>query len=123
MFFCPFIQSPNLSSKHRLIKSISMAIAWRIKTIIITVTSALTGALLVSRALLKLAQSHGVTLNGMVPKDDRDTYLDEVVSYVIAFIGIWFQFKIRFDIPFPLNLFLWPLEIIEYLIKFSITKA
>ena len=100
-----------------------MSIAWYINTIISAVTSALTGALLISRSLLKIAHRHGVTLNGLIPKDDKETYIDEALSYLMAFLGIWFQFKIKFDLPFPINLVLWPMEMGEYFIKWSITKS
>lgn len=115
------------TTKHlpycRATKSIAISIAWYINTIITAFTSALTGALLASRALLKIAHRHGVTLNGMIPKDDKDTYFDEAASYILAFLGIWFQFKIHFDLPFPINLLLWPMEVAEYMMKWSITKS
>lgn len=100
-----------------------MSIAWYISTVITAVTSALTGALIISRALLSIAHHNGITLNGMIPKDHEDTYVDEATSYFFAFLGIWFQFKNQFDVPFPLNLILWPMEICEYMIRWSITKV
>ena len=46
---------------------------------------------------------------GMVPNKQEDTYIDEILSYVFAAGGVYFQFKIGFDMPFPFNLLLWPL--------------
>ena len=100
-----------------------MSIAWYINTVITAVTSALTGALMISRALLSIAQHNGITLNGIIPKDHKDTYVDEAASYFFAFMGIWFQFKNQFDVPFPLNFVLWPMDICEYMIRWSITKV
>ena len=100
-----------------------MSVAWYINAIITAVTSALTGALIISRTLLKIAHKKGVTMNGLIPADDKDTYIDEAASYVFAFLGIWFQFKLNFDLPFPFNLFLWPVEMVEQLIRWSITKG
>lgn len=102
-------------------KSIGMSIAWYLTTIITAVTSALTGALIISRALLKIADNRGITFAGLIPKDHEETYVDEVASYIFAFIGVWFQFKIHFDIPFPANLILWPMEVAEASIRWAIT--
>lgn len=104
-------------------KSISMSIAWFLSTIITAVTSALTGSLMISRALLSIAHDRGISLSGFIPKDHDETYIDEAASYAFALMGIWFQFKHQFDVPFPLNLFLWPVEICEYLIRWSITNS
>jgi hypothetical protein len=103
-------------------KSIGMSIAWFISTIITAVTSALIGAILISRSLLKIANRRGVTFDGLIPKDHDETYIDEAASYIFAFLGVWFQFKIRFNVPFPMNLLLWPLQMTEYFIRWSITK-
>jgi len=46
---------------------------------------------------------------GMVPNKQEDTYVDEILSYIFAACGFYFQFKIGFDMPFPFNLLLWPL--------------
>ena len=99
-----------------------MSIAWYINTIITAVTSALTGSLIITRALLKIANRHNITLQGMIPEKHEDTMIDEGLSYLFAFMGIWFQFKIQFDVPFPMNLFLWPMEMAEYFIRWAITN-
>ena len=39
----------------------------------------------------------------------EDSYIDEVLSYVFAALGFYFQYKIGFDVPFPFNLLLLPL--------------
>lgn len=104
-------------------KSIGLSIAWSITTILTAVTSALIGGLMMSRALLNIARSRGISFDGKLLKDNNDTTIDENLSYVLSLIGIYFQFKIRFNVPFPLNLFLWPLELGEYFIRWSITKS
>jgi hypothetical protein len=48
---------------------------------------------------------------------------DEVLSYGLAALGFYFQFSLNFDVPFPFNLLLWPLEFVEYYLRWSITKA
>lgn len=102
-------------------KGIAISIAWFINAILTAITSALTGALMMSRALILIAKRKGITLDGLIPTDDKDTYIDEVVSYFFAFVGIYFQFSNGFGIPFPMNLFLWPIQLVEYFIRWSIT--
>lgn len=104
-------------------KSIAMSIAWYMSTVITAVTSALTGSLLISRSLLSIAHHNGIDFSGIIPKDHEETYIDEATSYFFAFMGIWFQLKNQFDLPFPLSLLLWPIEICEYLIRWSVTKV
>jgi hypothetical protein len=103
-------------------KSIGLRIAWSITTLLTAVTSALIGSLMMSRALLNIARSRGVSFDSMLSKDNNDTTLDENLSYLLSLIGIYFQFKIGFNVPFPLNIFLWPLALGEYFIRWSITK-
>ena len=112
-----------MSSYFRITKSIGLSIAWSITTILTAVTSALIGGLMMSRALLNIARSRGISFDGKLLKDNNDTTIDENLSYVLSLIGIYFQFKIRFNVPFPLNIFLWPLELGEYFIRWSITKS
>jgi hypothetical protein len=103
-------------------KAFAMSIAWYMNAVITAFTSALIGALMISRALLKLANKHEMTLGGLLPKNHEDTYIDEAVSYVFALFGFYFQFKMNFDVPFPFNILLFPLGMGEYFVRWSVTK-
>lgn len=98
-----------------LCKSIGMSIAWKIQTVISAFTSALAGGLIMSRAVLLLL-SKG-------KKDHEDTNIDEIASYAFAGMGFYFQYNVGFSTPFPLNWVLWPMEIAEWWIRWSVTKA
>jgi hypothetical protein len=39
----------------------------------------------------------------------EETSVDEFASYLFAALGFYFQYSLRFDVPFPFNLLLWPL--------------
>lgn len=127
----PLIQSLVPSEYHRWIpivsgwvtKSIAMSFAFYLQSIISAFTSAITGALIMSRAALKIVNKKGWTLGGLIPADHKDTLIDEVTSYGLAFLGFTFQWKMNFGIPFPLNLFLLPIEVLENWIRWSITKT
>lgn len=94
-------------------KSIGISIAWKIQTIISAFTSAIAGGLIMSRALM-LIRFKGA-------KNHEDTYRDEILSYVFGGIGFYFQYGQSFDPPGVVKLLLWPVELAEYYIRWSIT--
>eukprot|EP00573_Skeletonema_grethae_P001869 CAMPEP_0201687122 /NCGR_PEP_ID=MMETSP0578-20130828/1313_1 /ASSEMBLY_ACC=CAM_ASM_000663 /TAXON_ID=267565 /ORGANISM="Skeletonema grethea, Strain CCMP 1804" /LENGTH=306 /DNA_ID=CAMNT_0048171247 /DNA_START=107 /DNA_END=1030 /DNA_ORIENTATION=+ len=97
-------------------KSIGVGIAWKIQTIITAFTSSLSGGLMMSRALIVI-----LAKRGMGPKDHNDTTADEVASYVFAFLGFYFQFTQSFSAPFPFNIILAPVQLVENWIQWSVT--
>mmetsp|Transcript_31935 Transcript_31935/g.45419 ORF Transcript_31935/g.45419 Transcript_31935/m.45419 type:complete len:331 (+) Transcript_31935:75-1067(+) len=103
-------------------KAIAMSFAWYIQSVISAVTSAIRGGLMMARAILHGCTRRGFKLGGMIPDNHEDTMFDEVASYVFAAVGFYFQFRLNFDVPFPCNLFLWPLEFAEYYLRWSITQ-
>lgn len=110
-------------SFHRATKSIAMSIAWSFNSVISAVSSSMVGSLFITRALIKIANDREMTFNGLIPKDDKNTQIDELASYVFAFMGVWFQFKIQFSLPVIMRLFLWPIEIAEWFIQWSVTGS
>jgi hypothetical protein len=97
-------------------KSIGIGIAWKIQTIINAFTSSLVGGLMMSRAVLVILAKHGKG-----PKDHKDTIVDEVASYIFAFLGFYFQFTNDFSTPFPLNVILAPVQLAENNIRWAVT--
>mmetsp|Transcript_25286 Transcript_25286/g.37616 ORF Transcript_25286/g.37616 Transcript_25286/m.37616 type:complete len:306 (+) Transcript_25286:67-984(+) len=97
-------------------KSIGVGVAWKIQTIITAFTSSLAGGLMMSRAVIVILAKHGKG-----PKDHNDTIVDEVASYVFAFLGFYFQFTQDFRAPFPLNVILAPVQLAEYYIRWAVT--
>jgi len=97
-----------------LTKSIGMSIAWKIQEVISAFTSACVGGLIMSRALM-----HFMYKGKM---NQEETNADEVASYVFAALGFYWQFTNAFDTPFPLNLFLWPMEVAEWYIRWAVTS-
>lgn len=102
-------------------KSVAMGFAWNIQTVISAVASSLDGGLMMARAFYALCVAHKLHFLGTIPDNHEDSYLDEMFSYMFASMGVYFQFKIGFDLPFPLSVLLWPFRIVEYYIRWSIT--
>ena len=99
-----------------------MSIAWYIQSVISGVTSALKGGLMMALALFEACKHRKITLFGLIPEDANQSIVDEVLSYVFAGLGFYVQFRSGFSLPAPLKLLLWPLEVAEYYIRWTITK-
>jgi hypothetical protein len=97
-----------------LCKSIGITIAWQIQTVISAFTSALAGGLIMSRAML-LIFFHGTMKH-------EETNADEIASYAFAAVGFYFQYYMSFSTPFPLNIILFPVELVEYYIRWAVTN-
>lgn len=107
-----------------LIKSFAMSIAWYIQSVVSAFTSALAGGLMMARATVLFCVKHKFDLFGLLPLDGdhTKTNLDEYLSYLFASMGFFFQFIHSFSLPFPLNLVLWPFQLAEYYIRWTITS-
>ena len=95
-------------------KSIGISIAWKVQTVISAFTSALAGGLIMSRAILHIFTKG--------KKDHEDTQADELASYVFAGLGFYFQYSMKFDAPFPINILLFPVEFAETTIRWAVTN-
>jgi hypothetical protein len=103
-------------------KSIAMSIAWYIQSVVTGVTSALKGGLMMANAAYFMLVRHKINLFGLTPADSTKSVVDEVLSYIFAALGFYVQFRSGFTLPGPLKLLLWPLQVAEYYIRWTITK-
>jgi len=121
---------PNSSPAHKwtsvvigwVCKSVAMSIAWYIQTIISAFTSAVRGGLMCARSLMAFMAKRGFKLFGLIKENDEDTYADEIFGWMLAALGFYFQFSLGFDVPFPFNFLLFPFEIAEWYIRWTITS-
>lgn len=96
-------------------KSIAVYIAWWVQRIISAFHSAIRGGLLCGKELVNFANE-----KGWISVTDEDTYLDEIVGWGLAVLGLLVQFMLGFSVPFPLNLVAWPFYFVEGFIAWSI---
>ena len=90
------------------------------QTVISAFTSSLAGGLIISRALLLILVKRGVNIGSI--KDHANTVVDELASFIFAALGFYFQYYVGFSAPFPLNIFLYPVQVMEYYIRWAVTK-
>lgn len=103
-------------------KSIGMSLAFYLQSIVYAFTSAMTGALIMTRSIMSIAYKKEITFGGLIPADHKETQIDEWGSYALAAMGFMFQWKMNFGIPFPFNLLFLPIELMESFLQWSITK-
>ena len=78
-----------------------------------------------SRSCFRMLRKRGIRWFGRVPQDgDKKLFLEEVLGFVVAGVGLYSQIGrgFSFQIPFPLRLVTWPFELAEHWIQWAITK-
>lgn len=100
------------------LKAFAMHMAWKLQMVISAVQSGLLGASLVGTGVVVIM----FRCCGKKDKFDADsTYIDEAIGLPLACAGIWFQLSHGFSLPFPLNIALLPLTVVEEILRFCIT--
>jgi hypothetical protein len=92
-------------------KTIAISLALLLGRIISTIQSGIRGGLMFSRRTLKY-----LTVKGYYKFDCEKSYIDEFIGWSIAAVGIYFQIRNRFVVPFPMNLVLIPLSFVEFML-------
>lgn len=95
-------------------KIFAMTIAWWIQRVISAIHSAIKGGLIFGRILVEFLHE-----KGFVTFPPEKAYLDEAIGWGIAAVGLIFQFSWGFALPFPLNILLLPVKLVETFIIWS----
>jgi hypothetical protein len=98
-------------------KGTGISIAWWLQLFQSIFQSSILGALTFSRAFVMIIHKRGMLPN---IKSHEDTYLDEIIGWVLAPIGMYFQFKTSlWGVPFPANVILLPISIFEWTLRWA----
>lgn len=101
-----------------LVKLVAIQIAWFLQRIVSAVHCALRGGTMFARGILAY-----LSKKGMLPDvKEQDTFLDEMIGGIVALIGFWFQFRGGWRLPFPVNVLLLPLTILEGFLAYFVSK-
>jgi len=126
-FLSPILEKVIPQEYHRWIdpcinyacKIFGVSVAWFITRIISAFHSAFRGGVLMARGII-----HYLEHIGHIDKiDPKETYLDEVVGITLGFIGLYWQLSYGFGLPFPLNIILFPLTLLEWMITWIVNAA
>ena len=96
-------------------KAVAMAVAFYIQERISAVQSAAMGGLMFSRATMKLLRDRG-----QIKLKEDETNVDEIVGWTVAAVGLYFQFSNGMALPFPFNILLLPLTIVEKVLRYLV---
>ncbi len=77
---------------------------------------------MMARAFYQFCIYREMKLFGLIADDHTKSVVDEVLSYIFAAMGFYVQFRAGFKLPFPFNLLLWPFQLAENYIRWSIIK-
>lgn len=96
---------------------VALILAWYLQMVMSAITSGLRGGTIAARAFLEFANERG-----WKKLDDESTSLtDETIGMVLAAGGICFQLLNGFQLPFPANIVLLPLTVIEWVLRWQVT--
>lgn len=99
-------------------KMSAMIVAWWIQRVISAFHSAIRGGHLFGKYLVEYLHE-----KEMIKFNHEDTYVDEAVGWALAAAGLLFQFSMGFHLTFPLNLLLWPMQLVEGFVIWSVAAS
>lgn len=100
-----------------LCKAVAVSVAWTVSAVVSAVQCGVRGGLMFARSMLKYANKRG-----WCDIDEEETYLDEAVGWFVAVLGAGFQIWNGFGLPFPLNLILIPVRVLEGYLRWVVTE-
>ena len=59
---------------------------------------------------------------GYISFNEDESYLDEIIGWAVAALGVYFQVTRFFNVPFPLNIFMFPLSFLDETLKWVISN-
>eukprot|EP00408_Alexandrium_pacificum_P007625 CAMPEP_0171208498 /NCGR_PEP_ID=MMETSP0790-20130122/28119_1 /TAXON_ID=2925 /ORGANISM="Alexandrium catenella, Strain OF101" /LENGTH=347 /DNA_ID=CAMNT_0011674095 /DNA_START=80 /DNA_END=1123 /DNA_ORIENTATION=+ len=96
-------------------KAIAITLAWWVQRVVSAFHSAIRGGLMCGKYVVNFAHE-----KGYLKENDENSYMDEAIGWGIAAAGLLFQFMTGFVAPFPLNILLLPITIVEWIIVWSV---
>jgi len=96
-------------------KAIAITLALILERVISTLQSGIRGGLMFSRRLLKY-----LNYKNYYKFDPEKSYLDEFIGWSVAALGVYFQIRNKFNLPFPMNVLCLPLSILEFTLEMLI---
>jgi len=123
VFAAPIVE-PFVPREHRkwvpiiiqwICKAIGVSLAWWVQRIQSGFHSAIRGGKMFGESLVNTLHKRG-----LLQSSPEETYIDEIVGWILAAIGFLWQLKYGFALPFVFRLFLFPLEIVEWYIVWEV---
>jgi len=97
-------------------KLLAMSIAWWITRAVAAVHSAMRGGQMCAKYVIDYLHERQ-----MIKSSSEELYWDEALGWSLCVAGLLFQFAYGFGVPFPLNVLLWPVQLLEGFIVYSVS--
>jgi len=96
--------------------------AWKLQEIVSAAQSGLRGGLLFSRGCCRWLNKRGHVKFLCFSLEPETSYIDEVLGYLLAALGFYVQWNFGFGMPFPFSIVMFPLDCVEWYIRWTITN-
>jgi len=96
-------------------KAWAIHLCWWIQRYVSAFHCAVRGGLMLGREVVAYLNE-----KGYIKFSHESTYMDEVIAWSTAAVGLWIQVSSSFGLPFPLNIVLLPLQFVEGFVVWSI---
>lgn len=116
----PPVPAPRLQVTLNII---AILLAWYFQAVISGFYSAIRGGKLFAEGFFALLVQFGLIQRLPCFKDGFDpdqSYMDELIGYSLAASGFLFQLTRGFVLPFPFDLLLFPLTLVEYFLRWQL---
>ena len=100
-----------------IIRSSAISFAWLLQRIITAIHSAVRGGNMFGKNILEYCREMGY-----INIKHEETHLDEIIGYVLAATGVWFQLSTAFGLPFPLDIILLPFTCLEWWLMWIVSS-
>jgi hypothetical protein len=100
-----------------IVKSVAVTIAWFVARTISAYHSAIRGGNMFTSCILEYLQ-----FMGYLKSVNLDMH-PEIIGYIVAGCGLWWQLSMGFTLPFPLNIIMLPFTLLEYALMYLVNKS
>lgn len=97
-------------------KFVAVSIAWFLTRVIAAFHSAIRGGQIFGMYLVDFLHERGY-----LREEHRNSYIDEAIGWAVAALGFLTQMAFGFHLPFLLNLVLWPVQLMEAFVVYSVS--
>lgn len=102
---------------HYSVRSFAVSFAWTVHRVISAFHSAVTGGVMAAQNVCEYCNEMKI-----FEFDHTKSNLDEMIGYALAFLGLWFQLGMGFQLPFIMRILLLPFTMAEWFLVAAVNR-